>query len=79
MKLTRRITTLLLALIMVLSMVACGKTEPSATEPAATEPAATDAAVGYVDPYADLREDHDALSETRSRSAGGYVPTVVPW
>ena len=63
---TKKILCLVLALVMALSMIACGQKQEAA--PAATEaaPAATDAApeaVEYVDPYADLREDYDALSE----------------
>ena len=65
----KKFFALLLALAMVLSMVACGAKEeaaaPAETEaaaPAETEAAAPEA-VEYVDPYADLREDHDALSE----------------
>lgn len=65
---TKKILCLVLALAMVLSLVACGAKEEVAA-PAATEaaPAATEAApveeAGYVDPYADVREDYDALSE----------------
>ena len=64
---TKKILCLVLALAMVLSMVACGAKEEAAA-PAATEaaPAATDAApeaVEYVNPYADLVDDYDALSE----------------
>ena len=60
----KKILALVLALAMVLSMVACGAKKEEAAAP--TAPAATEAApeaVEYVDPYADLREDHDALSE----------------
>ena len=63
MKKFNKIVSLLLALVMVLGLAACGKTT---TEPAGTNaPAATTeaAAVEYVDPYADLRDDYDALSE----------------
>ncbi len=60
----KKFLAMLLALSMVLSMAACGaKTDaPAATEaaPAATEAPAAPAE--YVDPYADLREDYDALS-----------------
>ncbi len=62
----KKFLAMLLALSMVLSMAACGaKTDaPAATEAPATEaPVATEAAPAvYVDPYADLREDYDALS-----------------
>lgn len=40
----KKFLALLLALIMVISMVACGNEEPAANEPAATEPAATEPA-----------------------------------
>ena len=63
----KKILCLVLALVMVLSLIACGKKQEAAA-PAATEaaPAATEAApvIGeYVDPYADVRDDYDALSE----------------
>ena len=64
MKKFNKFLSLMLVLAMMLSLAACGgKTEtPAATEaPAAAETEA--AAVTYVDPYADLREDYDALSE----------------
>ena len=59
----KKIFALVLALAMVLSMVACGAKEEAAapTAPAATE-AAPEAAVEYVNPYADLVDDYDALS-----------------
>ena len=65
MKKFNKIMSLVLALAMMLSMVACGgTTEAPATEAPATEAPATEAPVAeYVDPYADLREDYDALSE----------------
>ena len=68
MKKFNKIVSLLLALVMVLGLAACGKTT---TEPAGTNaPAATTeaAAVEYVDPYADLRDDYDALSEADRKS-----------
>ena len=55
----KKFLAMLLALTMVLSMAACGaKTEAPAASaaPAETEPT-------YPDPYADLREDYDALSD----------------
>ncbi len=74
----KKIVALLLAMVMVLSMTACAKTEapkadapvadapaadaPAADAPAADEPAA-DEPVEYVDPYAELAEDYDAESE----------------
>ena len=67
---TKKILCLVLALVMALSMLACGAKQeaaPAATEaaPAATEAAAPEAEAesAYVDVYADLREDYDALSE----------------
>ena len=65
MKKFNKIMSLVLALAMMLSMAACGgTTEAPATEAPATEAPATEAPVAvYVDPYADLREDYDALSE----------------
>ncbi|MBQ3507737.1 MAG: peptide ABC transporter substrate-binding protein, partial [Clostridia bacterium] len=74
----KKIIAVLLAAAMLLSVVACAKTEapktdapaadapaadaPAADEPAADEPAA-DEPVEYVDPYADLAEDYDELSQ----------------
>lgn len=65
MKKFNKIMSLILALAMMLSMAACGgTTEAPATEAPATEAPATEApVVEYVDPYADVREDYDALSE----------------
>ena len=40
----KKLIALLLALVMVLGLVACGEAEPAATEPAATKPAATEPA-----------------------------------
>ena len=60
----KKIIAMLLALTMVLGLAACGGSEPA---PAATEapaaPAATEAPKVYVDPYADVADDYDALSE----------------
>ena len=64
MKKFNKIVSLLLALVMVLSLAACGgKTTdtPSTGAPVATTEAT--AAAEYVDPYADIRDDYDALSE----------------
>ena len=57
----KKFLAMLLALIMVMSMAACGaKTEtPAPTAAPATEPAGP----VYVDPYADVADDYDALSE----------------
>ena len=60
----KKFLALLLALTMVLSLAACGgNNTPAPTDAPVVD--ATDApeAVTYVDPYADLREDYDALSE----------------
>ncbi len=52
----KKLLALLLVAVMAISVVACA--------PATNTPTPTDAPkVEYVDPYADLREDHDALSE----------------
>ena len=64
----KKLIALLLALVMVIGLVACGNNDaPAADAPAADAPAAdapaADAVVEYVDPYADVREDYDALSE----------------
>ena len=65
MKKFNKFLSLLLVLAMVLSMAACGgKAEPAA--PAATEApaaAATEAPAGYVDPFADVADDYDELSQ----------------
>ena len=69
----KKIIAVLLAAAMLLSVVACAKTEapktdapvadaPAADAPAADEPAADEPAE-YVDPYADLAEDYDELSQ----------------
>ena len=58
----KRILALVLALVMMFCLVACGgdvDVEPS-TNPSA--PVVSDEPVVYVDPYADLRDDYDALS-----------------
>ena len=60
---SKKIICMLLALVMAISLIACQSNQPAATEPGASQPAATEPAVEYVDPYADLREDPDALSE----------------
>lgn len=45
----KKLIALLLALVMVIGLVACGRREPAATEPAATEPAATEPAADAPD------------------------------
>lgn len=64
MKKFNKIVSLLLALVMVLSLAACGTktTEPATTTAGVAATEAT-AAAEYVDPYADVRDDYDALSE----------------
>ncbi len=65
MKKFNKFLSLMLVLAMMVSLVACGgNTEkPAETQaPAAAETEAAAEAVTYVDPYADLREDYDALS-----------------
>ena len=61
----KKIIAMLLALTMVLGLAACGGSEPApaATEAPAAAPAATEAPKVYVDPYADVADDYDALSE----------------
>ena len=65
MKKFNKILCLLLALAMMLSLVACGGgNEPAETTAApADTTGASNEAVEYVDPYADLADDYDALSE----------------
>ena len=64
MKKFNKFLSLMLVLAMVLSMAACGgNAEPAATEaPAAAETEAAAPAV-YVDPFADLADDYDELSQ----------------
>ena len=64
MKKFNKILSLALVLAMMLSLVACGgKSEaPAATEAPAQTEAAAPAAV-YVDPYADIADDYDAVSQ----------------
>ena len=64
----KKLICLLLALVMTLGMVACGSSEQAPTTTAPTTPDVTTTApvttgpVEYVDPYADLADDYDALS-----------------
>ena len=61
MKKFNKFLSLMLVLAMVLSLVACGgSSAPAATEAPA---AATEAAVAYVDPFADVADDYDELSQ----------------
>ena len=66
MKKFNKILSALMVLVIVLSMVACGGNS-NATEPTAgtegTQPAGTNPAAVYVDPYADLADDYDELSQ----------------
>ena len=64
----KKLIALLLALVMVIGLVACGNKAPVADAPVADAPVAdapaADEGTGeYVDPYADVRDDYDALSE----------------
>ena len=65
MKKFNKIVSLLLALVMVLSLAACGSKTTTETPSTSAPVAATEAtaAAEYVDPYADIRDDYDALSE----------------
>ena len=66
MKKFNKFLSLMLVLAMVLSMAACGaKTEaPAATQaPAAAATEAVAAPAEYVDPYADIADDYDELSQ----------------
>ena len=58
MKKFTKIMSLILALVMMLSLAACGGNGDNTDE---TKPA--EGTVSYVDPYADLADDYDALSE----------------
>ena len=60
MKKFTKIMSLVLALVMMLSLAACGGEKPSTDE---TQPGNNGEQVSYVDPYADLADDYDALSE----------------
>ena len=68
MKKFNKFLSLLMVLAMVLSMAACGGSNAPATEPAATQApvaAETEAAAPavYVDPFADVADDYDELSQ----------------
>ena len=56
----KKFLAMLLALTMVLSLAACGAKD---TTPATAAPATEPAGPVYVDPYADVADDYDALSE----------------
>ena len=60
----KKLLAMLLAVVMVISMAACGGTTPEGTTAAAGTTAGTEATVPaeYTNPYADLAEDYDALS-----------------
>ena len=69
MKNFKQIISVLLALVMMLSLVACTKTPATSTTAgktddttAAPDTTVSDEPVTYVDPYADLADDYDALS-----------------
>ncbi len=75
MKKFNKFLSLMLVLAMMLSLVACGaKSEPAATEAPAA--AATEAAATYVDPYADLADDYDELSQAIYDDVMGEFYTV---
>ena len=59
MKKFNKILSLMLVLAMVLSMAACGGSSTAETKAPAAETEA--AGVTYVDPYADLADDYDAV------------------
>ena len=65
MKKFNKILSLVLVLAMMLSLVACGgKTDaPATTAPAQTEAADQTEAVVYSDPFADVADDYDELSQ----------------
>ena len=73
MKKFNKILSLVLVLAMVLSMAACGGSSEPAEAPAA---AATEAAVTYVDPYADIADDYDELSQAIYDDVLGEFYTV---
>ena len=64
MKKFNKIVSLLLVLVMMLGLVACGGSNTTTETTAAPVAAETEAAAAavYVDPYADIRDDYDALS-----------------
>ena len=60
----KKLFALLLAVAMVVSMAACGSTTPENTTAAGNDTTGAAVVPGeYVNPYADLAEDYDALSE----------------
>ena len=61
----KKLLAMLLAVVMVISMAACGGTTPAGTTAGTVGNAGetTGAPAVYVDPYADVRDDYDALSE----------------
>lgn len=65
MKKFNKILSLLLVLVMMLSMVACGGSNANTETPATTAaPAAAETeAVVYADPFADIADDYDELSQ----------------
>ena len=77
----KKILCLVLALVMALSMIACGSKEPEATaapteETAAPTEATPEAPAEYVDPYADYADDYDALSQAIYDDVLGEFLTV---
>ena len=79
MKKFNKIVSLLLVLAMMLSLVACGGGSSTTTETTAAQAAAETeaaAAAAYVDPYADIRDDYDALSEAIYNDVLGEFATA---
>ena len=70
----KKILSLLLAVMMVLSLVACAPAGGNETTGAGNE--TTAGAVEYVDPYADLADDYDALSQAIYDDVLGEFYTV---
>ena len=58
----KKFLAMLLAVIMVLSMAACGAKNETPAPTAAPAAPATEAGVVYVDPFADVADDYDELS-----------------
>ncbi len=59
----KKFLAMLLAVSMILSMAACGNKTETPSAPAAAETQAAAAAATYVDPFADVADDYDELSQ----------------